>query len=102
MRQSPIPQLGQNLRRVREAREMSRRQLGNAVGVSWVIIHHYEYGRSEPDAKRLYMLAHHLDVPIDLLYRGVERPLPEPVFQPPGYMTVPDGLGVFGARDGVR
>lgn len=99
-RPSSIPSLGRNMSQIRKARDLTRQELARAVGLSDVMIYHYENGDSEPKATSLYLIAWHLEVPMSAFYdpdidRSIYRHLARrgPVF---------NSAGVFGARDGVR
>lgn len=58
-----------NLARLREAKGMTQAQLGAAVGVTAVMIAHYESGRNNPSSARLMRLARELSVTVEKLAR---------------------------------
>ena len=72
-RRGSIATIGPNLERIRKARDMTQRELARAVGLSSVMIYHYEAGNSEPKASTLYKIAWHLDVPISVFYREIDE-----------------------------
>lgn len=62
--------LGELLRKAREAKGLSIRELAELVGVSHVSIYHYEHGNHVPRLTHLKWLAQALDIP---LYELIER-----------------------------
>lgn len=55
----------ENLKRIREWREISKEELGERVGVSGVTIGYWENGRNEPRMGKVELIADVLNVNID-------------------------------------
>ncbi|WP_301627346.1 helix-turn-helix transcriptional regulator [Paenibacillus apis] len=55
----------ENLKRIREWREMTKEELGERVGVSGVTIGYWENGRNEPRMGKVEQIASVLNVDID-------------------------------------
>lgn len=65
---SPVGALGRRLRRVREGRGLSLREVARQLGVSPSFISQMENGKSQPSVATLYSLSQLLDVSIDQLF----------------------------------
>ena len=59
--------VGENIRRIRQERGLTLKQLGNMVGVSEAYIRAYESGRRNPKLKSLEALAQALAVNVEVL-----------------------------------
>ncbi|MDN4069986.1 helix-turn-helix transcriptional regulator [Paenibacillus vini] len=55
----------ENLKRIREWREISKEELGERVGVSGVTVGYWETGRNEPRMGKVELIAGVLNVSID-------------------------------------
>ena len=64
--------LGRRLCRRREALGISQEKLGNLVGVTFSQIQKYENASNQIRAARLYDIARHLRISIDVLFRDME------------------------------
>lgn len=66
-----VSPFGSNLRRLREARGLTRYRLAKLAGVSETAVNRYETGeRASPNSLQVTRLADVLDVTIDDLLRG--------------------------------
>lgn len=66
------------MRKLRKAKGMTMKDLGEAVGVSQTAIHHYEKGDRDPPIEILVGIADVLGCSLDILVRGKEKePSPE-------------------------
>lgn len=65
--------LGSELRRIRESKKLSLRNVANAVGVSPSLLSQVETGKTQPSVSTLYALVNHLGVSLDGLM-GQHRP----------------------------
>ncbi|WZP35688.1 transcriptional regulator [Enterococcus phage vB_Efs6_KEN16] len=66
------------LKRVREARGESLRELANMIGVHWSSISYWENGIKEPRVKNRVKLAKLYNIPVEILFEednGQELPL---------------------------
>ena len=61
----------EQLRKLREKRQMSRKTLGECCGLSKNAIGHYERGTREPNASTILKIANFFGVTADELLRGV-------------------------------
>jgi transcriptional regulator with XRE-family HTH domain len=59
--------IGTRIRQRRMLLAMSQTKLGNAVGLTFQQILHYEHGSNRTSSSRLYEFAKVLDVPVSLL-----------------------------------
>ena len=75
----------QRLKEIREQRDMTQDELGEAVGANRVAISRYENGTIRPTSKRMAALAEALGVTVEYLMGGERKPHD-------GYITIP----VFG------
>lgn len=66
-----------NLTRFREAKGLSKEELGERIGVSGVTIGYWESGRNEPRMGKVELIAQVLNVDIDDLLFGTEYKAPE-------------------------
>lgn len=64
--------VGSELRRVREARKLSLRNVASAVGVSASLLSQVETGKTQPSVSTLYALVNHLGISLDGLM-GTKR-----------------------------
>lgn len=60
--------LGQNLKNLREAHNFSRKDVANALGVSYQQIHKYELGQNRPPYEHISTLRHLYDVPYEAFF----------------------------------
>lgn len=67
-----VKAIGRTIQRHREHREMSRLELGLEIGVSHEQMRKYELGTNRVSAARLLRIAEALDVPISVLFAGLE------------------------------
>ena len=66
--------IGQRIRRIRIAKEVTQEQLAEHVGISTVYTSHIETGSANPSLPVMAAIANVLDVPIDtLLYENPRR-----------------------------
>jgi transcriptional regulator with XRE-family HTH domain len=66
-----LPKFGDNLRFLREANHLSRKQLSQAVGMSISILGGYETGKVSPTLPKIIVLADYFGVTLDsLIGRG--------------------------------
>ena len=59
--------VGENIRRIRQERNLTQKQLGELVGASEAYIRTYESGRQNPKPKSLESLAKALSVNVEVL-----------------------------------
>jgi transcriptional regulator with XRE-family HTH domain len=67
-----LARFGMNLRRLREARQLSRAALGHQIGASGKAVEHWEEATGNPAIRYLVRLSLFFDVSIDEL-SGIER-----------------------------
>jgi len=67
-----LTRFGINLRRLREARQLSRAALGHQIGVSGKAVEHWEEATGNPPLRYLVRLSLFFDISIDEL-AGIER-----------------------------
>ncbi|HEX6955711.1 MAG TPA: helix-turn-helix transcriptional regulator, partial [Agromyces sp.] len=65
--------VGSELRRVRESRKLSLRNVASAVGVSASLLSQVETGKTQPSVSTLYALVNYLGISLDGLM-GTSRP----------------------------
>lgn len=89
------PEMGERLRKARQARKLSLRALADRLGVSPSLISQIETGRANPSVSTLYAIAAELDVSLDeLLFNDRRAGEPGPGVAspsdttPPGTMTL--------------
>lgn len=61
------PSFGQRLAQIRKARGLTQEELGQRIGVSQRIMHHYENKADYPPAQKIIELAQALDMSVDEL-----------------------------------
>lgn len=66
------PNIGRELRRIRQGKKLSLRSVASAVGISPSLLSQVETGKTQPSVSTLYSLVNHLEVSLD----GVMRPSP--------------------------
>jgi len=72
--------VGSELRRVREARKLSLRNVASAVGVSASLLSQVETGKTQPSVSTLYGLVNYLGISLDALMGAhAHSPTPSPV-----------------------
>jgi transcriptional regulator with XRE-family HTH domain len=69
--------VGQRIRALRCARELSQADLGNLVGVTFQQIQKYENGANRVSASRLLAMAQALGVPVSHFFEGLEMDSPD-------------------------
>ena len=65
---------GENLKKLRKARNLTQKQVYTAVGMSAIGYQRYEYGDREPEYKKLIALADYFNVSIDYLVGRTDNP----------------------------
>ena len=65
--------VGQEIRAMREFRQISIGQLAEAMTCSVAEIEQYESGRKRPSSGRLWDFAHHLNVPLSRFFAKLAR-----------------------------
>jgi transcriptional regulator with XRE-family HTH domain len=73
---SELPELGARIRRHRERRNMSLRELARRLGISASAISQIELGKSQPKLGTLYAVATELGLSLDELFDLIEPPRP--------------------------
>jgi transcriptional regulator with XRE-family HTH domain len=66
--------VGSELRRVRESRKLSLRNVASAVGVSASLLSQVETGKTQPSVSTLYALVNYLGISLDGLPPGRAPP----------------------------
>ena len=59
-----------NLKRIRQSRNMTQRELARETGIKPTTLNNYETGRRFPNEEKLVNLANALDCTVDELLRG--------------------------------
>ena len=62
-----IDNLGKNIKRIREKREIKQEELARAIGIKRENISLYESGKTKPTLKTIIKIANYLDTTIDYL-----------------------------------
>lgn len=73
--------LGENLRRIREEKGVSRKQLAEAIGITENMIGQYELGRKLPPLDKIFNLADSLDVAITDITGENKKAVDKKVFE---------------------
>lgn len=68
--EQPFAALGARLKLARETRKMSIGELADLIGVKRQAVSHWENGKAEPGAAKLYKAAKHLGVTVEWLITG--------------------------------
>ena len=63
-----------NIRRIRKARGLTMKELGNLIGVSEAAIGQYETGKRKPDYEKLLMMGEALNCSVNDLLMGTLPP----------------------------
>lgn len=96
-------QLGDNLKRLRQARGITQADLAEAVGYSRTSITNIEKGLQQPDLFRLVDLGHALRVPLDDLVPKVSLPsAPPPLVRVKLATRHPENYVLMNTADGTR
>lgn len=69
--------IGEKLKRIREEKKLTQRELAMKMGVSASTVGMYEQGRRVPDAEALRRMADALDVSVDALMRDKSETVDE-------------------------
>lgn len=64
--------VGRRIRQRREAIGMSQARLGRHLGLTFSQVQKYEKGSNRIGAGRLYLMAHHLGVPVHYFFEGLD------------------------------
>lgn len=70
--------IGMRLRQLRDAKAITRAQLGAAVGKGFKQIRKYEEGENRIPASVLYLAARHLETEVSAFYEGLDMPVAAP------------------------
>lgn len=82
LRETPLEYpFRQRLKQLRQERNLTQKQIGEAVGLSSITVSGWEIGKSLPDAQTLPILADFLDVSIDFLLGREDLPQTDHVHQ---------------------
>lgn len=71
--------VGQQLRHIRNFRDMSQEKLGKKIDLTFQQLQKYENGANRMSASVLYALSHILKVKIECFFEGMEEVMPEPM-----------------------
>ncbi len=63
------------LRKAREQKGWSQRELGRLCGIGATLIHKYETGQTDPLSSTLKLIADQLHISVDYLLGGTDEPL---------------------------
>lgn len=71
-RQKEAQSIGANIRRLRQQRHFSQKQLAKILGVSYQQLQKYETGVNRFPADRLFVLHQALDMPLSAFFEGLD------------------------------
>ncbi len=71
-RRSPRDRFAANVKQLRERQKLTQTQLAEAGGISRDEVSKVENRRREPKVETIVRLANGLDVPLELLFEGIE------------------------------
>ncbi|MCY9434197.1 helix-turn-helix domain-containing protein [Bacillus haynesii] len=92
--------LGENLKELREGKNLSQKALGKKLGLAESTIGMYEQGKRRPDYETLIKIADFFEVSIDYLIRGESKESQEKIFTEKAEKILNDPKTFMAARDG--